>query len=142
MKRIFAFLLIALVSAALFSGLVYGVLLAAHVAEPTATTVHGATPRRLWATAVAALGLVGVVVGASAFTRPAARLRPRSGRRVALIAMGAGLIAVVNGTLVVALAEGGPGSGNGVVGGAGALVLGVIALAFGSVALARVRPNG
>jgi hypothetical protein len=48
-----------------------------------------------------------------------------------------GLVAVVNGGLVLAIANGGPGSGNGVVGGAAALVLGLIATALGSVALAR-----
>jgi hypothetical protein len=44
---------------------------------------------------------------------------------------------VVNGGLVLALATGGPGTGNGVVGGAGALVLGLIAMAIGALALAR-----
>jgi uncharacterized protein DUF6223 len=51
----------------------------------------------------------------------------------------AGLIAAVNGGLVLAVANGGPGSGNGVVGGAGAFVLGLIAMALGGVALARSR---
>ena len=55
------------------------------------------------------------------------------------MALVAGLIAVVNGGLVLAIAKGGPGTGNGVVGGAGALVLGLIALALGGLALARSR---
>src|SRR5947208_13141755 len=46
MKRHFAIILAALAAAALFGGLVYAVLMAAHVSEPAATTVHGLTPRR------------------------------------------------------------------------------------------------
>jgi hypothetical protein len=43
---------------------------AAHVSEPAATTVYGLTPRRLWATRVAVLALVGVVIGGVALARP------------------------------------------------------------------------
>ena len=50
-----------------------------------------------------------------------------------------GPIAAINGGLVLALATGGPGSGNGVVGGAGALVLGLIGMTFGGLALRRSR---
>jgi hypothetical protein len=55
------------------------------------------------------------------------------------VAVVAGLIAVVNGGLNLALAKGGPGSGNGVIGGAAALVLGLIAMVLGWLALARSR---
>jgi hypothetical protein len=55
------------------------------------------------------------------------------------VALVAGLIAVVNGGLVLAVADGGPGTGNGVIGGAGALVLGLIAMSLGGLALARSR---
>jgi hypothetical protein len=58
MKRTFAIILAALAAAALFGGLVYAVLVAAHVSEPAATTVYGLPPRRLWATTVAVLALV------------------------------------------------------------------------------------
>jgi hypothetical protein len=51
----------------------------------------------------------------------------------------AGLIAAVNGGLNLAMATGGPGTGNGVVGGPAAFVLGLIALALGALALARCR---
>jgi len=51
----------------------------------------------------------------------------------------AGLMAVVNGVLNLAVASGGPGTGNGVVGGATAFVLGLIAVALGGLALARCR---
>jgi hypothetical protein len=51
----------------------------------------------------------------------------------------AGGIAAVNGGLNLAVARGGPGTGNGVVGGAAALVLGLVALGLGGLALARCR---
>ena len=47
MKRIFALIFAALAVAALFAGLVYAVLVVAHVSEPAATTVYGLTLRRL-----------------------------------------------------------------------------------------------
>lgn len=133
MKRTFAIVLGAVAAAALFAGLVHSVLVAAHVSEPAATTVYGLTPRRLWATAAALLALVAVVTGCVALARPVSRF----GR--ASLALGVGLIAAVNGGLNVAVASGGPGTGNGVVGGAAAFVLGVIAVAIGWVALARSR---
>ena len=121
MKRTFALILAALAAAALFGGLVHAVLVAAHVSEPAATTVYGLTPRRLWATTVAVLALVGVVIGGLALARPASRFGTASGRLGAIVALVAGLIAVVNGGLNLAIANGGPGTGNGVVGGAAAV---------------------
>ena len=44
MKRTFAIILAALAAVALFGGLVYAVLVAAHVSESAATTVYGLTP--------------------------------------------------------------------------------------------------
>jgi hypothetical protein len=139
MKRTFALILAALAAVALFGGLVHVVLVAAHVSEPAATTVYGATPRRLWASALAVLGLVGVVIGGLALRRSAGRMGTANGRTGAIVALVAGLIAVVNGGLNLAIARGGPGSGNGVVGGAAALVLGLIGMALGGLALARSR---
>jgi hypothetical protein len=141
MKRTFAIIFAAVAAAALFGGLVYAVLVAAHVSEPAATTVYGVTPRRLWATTVAVLALIGVVIGGLALARPASRFGTASGRLGAIVALVAGLIAVVNGGLNLAIANGGPGTGNGVVGGAAAFVLGLIALAIGRLALARCRLN-
>jgi hypothetical protein len=137
MKRAFALTLAALAAAAMFGGLVHAVLVVAHVSEPAATTVYGMTPQRLWATTIAVLALVGVVIGGLPMARPASRFGTASGRLGAIVALVTGLVAVVNGGLVLAIAEGGPGTGNGVVGGAGALVLGLIAMALGGLALAR-----
>ena len=142
MKRTFALILAALAAAALFAGLVHVVLVAAHVSEPAATTVYGLTPRRLWATTVAVLAAVGVVIGGLALARPASRFGTASGELGAMVGLVAGLIAVVNGGLVLAVANGGPGTGNGVVGGAAALVLGLIATSLGGLALARSRRSG
>jgi hypothetical protein len=139
MKRTFVMVLAVMAAAALFAGLVHAVLVAAHVSEPAATTVYGVTPRRLWATAVVVLALIGVVIGGLALVRPASRFGTASGRRGATITLVMGLIAVVNGGLNLAIANGGPGTGNGVVGGAAAFVLGLIALAIGGLALARCR---
>jgi hypothetical protein len=138
MKRTFAIILAGLAAAALFGFLVHAVLVAAHVSEPSATTVYGMTPRRLWATVVIVLSLVGVIIGGLALYRAVRRIGNR-GRPGAIVALLAGLTAAVNGGLVLALATGGPGSGNGVVGGAGAFVLGLIALILGGLALARSR---
>jgi hypothetical protein len=137
MKRTLAYILVALVAAALFAGLVHAVLVAAHVSEPATTTVYGPTPRRLWASAIAMLALVGVVVGGLALRRSAGRIG--TGRMGAIVALSAGLLAVVNGGLNLAIAKGGPGTGNGVVGAAAALVLGLFGMVLGGLALARRR---
>jgi hypothetical protein len=142
LKRAFALILAALAVAALFGGLVHAVLVAAHVSEPAATTVYGLTPRRLWATTVVVLSLVGMVIGGLALARPASRFGTATGRLGAIVALVTGLVAVINGGLVLAIATGGPGTGNGVVGGAGALVLGLIAMVLGGLALARSRRSG
>src|SRR5215813_4520401 len=139
MKRTFAVILAAMAVVALFAGLVHAVLVAAQVSDPAATTVYGLTPRRLWATTVVVLALVGVVIGGLALGRPASRFGIAGGRLGAISTLVAGLIAVVNGGLVLAIANGGPGSGNGVVGGAAALVLGLIATVLGGLGMARRR---
>ena len=69
MKRTFAIILAGLAAVALFVGLVHVVLVAAHLSEPAATTVHGLTPRRLWATTIGVVALVGVVIGGLALVR-------------------------------------------------------------------------
>ena len=138
MKRTFAIILAGLVAAVLFAILVHAVLVAAHVSNTAATTVQGLTPRRLWATAADALGLAGAIIGSMALVRAVRRIGNR-GRNGAILALVAGIIAVVNGGLNLAVATGGPGSGNGVVGGAAAFVLGLIGMALGGLALSRGR---
>ena len=139
MKRTFTLILAALATTAFFGGLVYAVLVAAHLSDPAAATVYGVTPRRLWATAAAGLSLVSVVIGGLVLRRSVGRIGASSGRLGAIVALAAGAIALVNGGLNLAMATGGPGTGNGVVGGAAALLLGLIGMALGWLALARSR---
>ena len=139
MKRPFAIVLGIVALAAVFAGLVYAVLAAAHVSEPAATTVYGLTFRRLWATSAAVLAVIGVVVGGLALARPVSRFGSASGPLGAIMALAAGLVGAANGGLNVAVATGGPGTGNGVVGGAAAFVLGLAAAAIGWIALVRNR---
>ena len=141
MKRTAAILLSAVVAAALFGGLVYTVLVVAHVSEPGGVTVYGLTLRRLWATAAAAVALVGVIIGGLALARSASRFGTTQ-RLGSTAALAAGVIAVVNGGLNLSMANGGPGTGNGVVGAAAAFVLGLIAVALGALAQVRVRREG
>jgi hypothetical protein len=141
-KRLFLRATCLLVAAALFVVLVHAVLVAAHLSEPAATTVHGLTPRRLWATTAAGLALVGVVIGGLTLRRSTGRVGTGNGRMGAIAALVAGLVALVNGGLNLAVATGGPGNGNGVVGGAAALVLGLIGMTLGGLALARSRRTG
>ena len=139
MRRTFAVILAVVAATALVGGLVYAVLVAAHVSEAAATTVQGLTPRRLWATTSAVVALVGVVMGGLALGQRASRVGASSGRLRTTIALVAGLIAVGSGGLNLVMASGGPGTGNGVVGGAAAFVLGLIAMALGGLALSRSR---
>src|SRR5882757_5678021 len=102
MKRTLAIILAALAAAALFGGLVYAALVAAHVSEPAATTVYGLTLRRFWATTAVFLALAGVVIGGLALARPDSRFGTASGRLGVMVAVVAGLIAAVNGGLNLA----------------------------------------
>jgi hypothetical protein len=142
MGRIVARGVAVLAASAVFVGLVYAVLVASQVAEPAAVTVPGLTARRLWATGVVGVALVGVVVGALALARQTGRLGIRSGRSGAIVALGSGLVSLLSGSLNLMTANGGPGTGNGVVGAAAAFVLGLIALPLGWVALTRSRAAG
>src|SRR5437763_321508 len=122
MKRTFTLILAALAAAALFGGLVYAVLVAAHVSEPAAATVYGLTPRRFWATAAAGLALVGVVTGGLALRRSAGRIGTGHGRLLAIVALAAGLIALATGGLNFAVPTAGPGTGPAVERGAAAQI--------------------
>jgi hypothetical protein len=136
MKRTFVTVIASLVAAVLFVILVHGVLVAAHRSDPAATTVHGVTVRRVWATTAVALGVASIIAGSMALVRATRGIGNR-GRNGAMTGMAAGILAAVNGGLNLAIASGGPGSGNGVVGGAIALVLGTIGIGLCGMALIR-----
>ena len=115
MKRTFVLILAAVGAVAVFGWLVHMVLVAAHLSEPAPTTVYGMTPRRLWATAVAVLALVAVVIGGWLSANPPVVWVTVTGRMGAIVAMRWRLIAAVNGGLNLAMAKGGPAPGNGVI---------------------------
>ncbi|MEU4514533.1 DUF6223 family protein [Nonomuraea wenchangensis] len=109
---------------------------AAHVlAQPV--DAYAMTTGRLWSVVGIVLGLAGVVVGALALVRSSTR--PVTRRRGAIVALAAGPAATAVGALVVAAAEGGPGTGYGIVGGWVCLVVGPVAMILGGLVLARSR---
>jgi hypothetical protein len=103
---------------------------------------------RLGPTVAALLGLSGTVIGGLALIRSKRRNqvnvdnRATDGRRRATAALVLGLISLVLGGLFLATADGGPGTGNGVVGSGAAVVLGPIAIILGGLTRARSRAAG
>jgi hypothetical protein len=110
----------------------------AGVPAAAAPGVDGAvlTADRVVATGAAFVAIGAVVLGVLALVRrPAGRWG--TARPFAAVVIGA--VAVAAGWFVLATADGGPGTGNGVVGGAAAAVLGLLGAALGGAALARAR---
>jgi hypothetical protein len=100
--------------------------------------------RHLLAAAAAALpGGFGLATPAaarvSAQSAPVDAYTLTTGRLLGTVASLGALAGVVVGGLVVAAAEGGPGTGYGIVGGFAALAIGLIATVLGWLALARSR---
>lgn len=106
---------------------------AAEVAVQPAAADSYLTAGRLWSLVGVLLGLVGVVVGGLALARATAK--PTR----ALVAIVVSLAGAAVGALVVAAADGGPGTGYGIVGGYVALVIGLVGVAVGGLATARSR---
>jgi len=123
-----------LAAAFLVLALTFAAPAAAHAAgiQPAAPSGVYWTPGRIWAVVGATLGLAGVVTGWLALARSATTRR-------AVTALVSGLAGTAIGGGVVAAAEGGPGTGYGIVGGYIALVVGVAAMALGGLAFARSR---
>jgi hypothetical protein len=84
-------------------------------------------------TVAAVFGLVGVVLAALAFIRPALL------RLTGPISMVLSLISLAVGGLHAAYAAGGVGTGNGLAGAVVAVILGVLGIALGSLAYSRAR---
>jgi hypothetical protein len=95
------------------------------------------TAGRLWSLVGVALGLAGLVIGGLALARPG-----RVGSRGSVAVLVTGLAGAVVGALVVAAADGGPGTGYGIVGGYVSLVIGLVGLLLGGLALSRSRRTG
>lgn len=99
---------------------------------------YALTTGRLVSVIAALVALAGVVIGGLALARSTGRTR----KRWPVVALAAGLTGMLLGGLVVAAAEGGPGTGYGIVGGFVALAIGLIGTALGSLGLARSRRTG
>ncbi|MFD5826511.1 DUF6223 family protein [Lentzea sp. NPDC060358] len=87
----------------------------------TLAAAYEMTTGRLWSLIGVVFGLAGLVLGVLA--------RRRGGRGVPALAAGA--VGVVLGLVVVLMADGGPGTGYGIVGGYVSLVIGLAAVAVG-----------
>lgn len=101
--------------------------------QQTDTPSYALTAGRLWSLVAAALGLIGVSIALLARARVLGGAKTQ--RRNAMLALGNGLIGAVVGGVVVAVADGGPGSGSGIVGGYLALLIGLLAMVLGGLAL-------
>ncbi|MFF5707268.1 DUF6223 family protein [Streptomyces sp. NPDC012794] len=126
-------------AAALLAVLVLAAPAAAHdLARSAGVEALALTSARFWASAAALLGLTATVFGGLARARS---VRPAGscGRGKAVVAVVAGPVALAGGALNLAVADGGPGTGNGVVAGALALLLGLTATVLGALALSRSR---
>jgi len=130
-KRTFTYLIVAVVAIALYFGLVHLVLMAANVSKSAPSTVYGLTSKRQFALVALGMALISVVFGWRAFRKSASR--------TSILAIITGLIAVIGGGLNLITANGGPGSGNGVLGSAQALVLGLTGMFLGGLTLVRFR---
>jgi Family of unknown function (DUF6223) len=120
----------------LFGSLEVAAPAAAHIlAQPRVVDGFTLTAGRAWSVAAALLGLAGVVIGGLALARSVRRV----GRTGAVAGVLTGSACMVIGGLVVAGAEGGPGTGYGIVGGYVDLVVGLAAIVIGVLALTRSR---
>ncbi|WP_280394452.1 DUF6223 family protein [Nocardia brasiliensis] len=126
-------------TAVLLGGIALAAPAAASVQQTAAVT--GMTAGRVGPTLTALVGLAAVVTGSLSLARRG-RISPFSGRGGAMVALFAGLISVVLGSLFAATADGGPGTGNGIVAAWAAMVLGPIGLVLGGFALHRSRRVG
>ncbi|GIG66207.1 DUF6223 family protein [Phytomonospora endophytica] len=110
---------------------------AAHLATEPAT-VTGWTADRVIATSAALVALAGAVVGVLALFR-AARGTGDGRRRGGRLAVALSVLGALAGVFVIVTADGGPGTGNGIVGGYLAVVVGLAGIALVWLARARAR---
>lgn len=128
----------AAVAATLLGGLTLAAPAAATVSVHPLAAATGMTSGRLGPTLTALVGLIAVVIGGRVLAR-SYRNDTRSGGRGAVAALVLGLISSVAGGLFAATADGGPGTGNGIVGSWAAMGLGLTAMILGGLAMARSR---
>jgi hypothetical protein len=100
------------------------------IAASTAATPT-LTGDRMVATSAVLVALAGAVLGGLAVAR--------GNRRLSTAALVAGVAGLVTGVIVVITADGGPGTGNGIVGGYAAVAIGLAAAGLGGIARSRTR---
>lgn len=103
-----------------------------------AATAGAFAPGRSWSVVAVVLGLTGAIVGGRALARGRAHREVGFGRGGA-VALVTGLVGVGVGGLVVVGADGGPGTGSGIVGGLLAVVIGLAAVVLGGLVLTLSR---
>ena len=138
-KRTFIYIIVALAAIALYFGLVHLVLMVANVSKSAPSTVYGLTAKRQFALVALGAGVISVIFGWRAFRKSASSISIPNRKYGTIVVIVTGLIAVIGGVLNLATANGGPGSGNGVLGSAQALVLGLTGIFLGGFAIARFR---
>ena len=138
-KRTFTYILVTIAVIALYFGLVHLILMAANVSKSAPSTVYGLTSKRQFALVALGLGLLSVIFGWRTFRKSARHTSILSGKSWPIVAIVTGLMAVIGSVLNLATANGGPGSGNGVLGSAQALVLGLTGMFLGGLAMIRFR---
>lgn len=112
--------------------------LAPPAAQEAAVGAYTLTTGRALSLVGTLLGLAGVVIGGLALAR-VRRISAGTRKKWGVAALGAGVACLVIGGVVLAAADGGPGTGYGVVGGYVDLAVGLIAVVLGGLVLARSR---
>jgi cytochrome bd-type quinol oxidase subunit 2 len=102
-----------------------------------ATDVPTVTGDRIVASVAAVVALASTIIGVLALVRSARSQTDRNRKLMPAAAVAAAATGLVTGVLVVVTADGGPGTGNGVIGGWAAVVLGLAGAALGGLALQR-----
>jgi len=138
-KRTFTYILITIAAIAVYVGLVHLILVVANVSKSAPSTVYGLTSKRQFALIALGLALLSVILGWRTFLKSAPHTSILHGKSLPVIAIVAGLIAVIGSVLNLATSNGGPGSGNGVLGSAQALVLGPTGILLGGLAIVRFK---
>ncbi len=106
------------------------------VARPAEVGAYALTSGRLWAMIAALVGLAGVVIAGLVLRFAGAG---RSARRGAVAALLSGVTGAGIGTWVVVAADGGPGTGYGIVGGFIAMAIGLVGTVLAGLCLVRFR---
>ena len=138
-KRTFTYIFVTIAVIALYFGLVHLILMAANVSKSAPSTVYGLTSKRQFALVALGIALFSVIFGWRTFRKSSSHTSIVNGKSWPIVAIVAGLMAVIGSVLNLATANGGPGSGNGVLGSAQALVLGLTGMFLGGLAMVRFR---